>query len=127
MKAGDTFVSADRSLESHVWVVVSDPDVDPHRVVIANMTTYTIDREAACVLHPGDHPLVRHETCVNYRRAQVATNDGLDRLVARGSLRLRQPVSAEVLDRIREGAARARWIEDACWQVLEQQGLLDSQ
>ena len=91
------------------------------------MTTYTIDREAACVLHPGDHPLVRHETCVNYRRAQVATNDGLDRLVARGSLRLRQPVSAEVLDRIREGAARARWIEDACWQVLEQQGLLDSQ
>ena len=29
MKAGDTFYIRDREVDTHLWVVISDPDRDP--------------------------------------------------------------------------------------------------
>jgi hypothetical protein len=41
MKAGDTFriPALGTSLDSHLWVVISDPSVDPQHVLIVNFTT----------------------------------------------------------------------------------------
>jgi hypothetical protein len=51
MDAGDTF----RFGLGHLYIVISDPHLDPESVVIVNMTT---DRggDQSCVLLPGDHP-----------------------------------------------------------------------
>ncbi len=34
MKAGDAFYIRDRSVDTHLWVVISDPQRDPRRVTI---------------------------------------------------------------------------------------------
>ena len=44
MKAGDTFLPLLRN--THLWVILSDPDLDSERIVLVNLTTYTIDEES---------------------------------------------------------------------------------
>jgi hypothetical protein len=60
MKAGDTFYISDRGVDTHLWVVISDPDRDAERVVLVSMTTYEGYKEAVCLLDVGDHPRVSH-------------------------------------------------------------------
>jgi hypothetical protein len=40
VKAGDTFYVGDRSVDTHLWVVISDPEKDAERVVTVSVTTY---------------------------------------------------------------------------------------
>jgi hypothetical protein len=40
MKAGDSFFIRDRSVDSHLWVIVSNPEIDPAKVVMVSITTY---------------------------------------------------------------------------------------
>jgi len=47
VKAGDTFIieQPGTSLDSHLWMVISDPNVDPHEVVLLNFTTWRADKD----------------------------------------------------------------------------------
>lgn len=121
MEAGDTFKYG---RGTHLWVVVSDPRVDPANVLIVNMTT---DRgiDPSCILNPGDHPFVNHRTCMRYDMARLETNAELDRHVASNVIRLQERVSAEILERIRQGAAATDRIAFGCKQVLIDQGLIE--
>lgn len=121
MEAGDTFRYG---RTTHLWVVVSDPNLDPLRVVIINMTTDRgIDR--SCILNPGDHPFVAHSTCMLYSMARIVTNAELEQHVSSNAVKLQERVSAEVLERIRQGAAVTDQIPFGCKQVLIDQGLIE--
>ena len=48
MKAGDAFYIRDRSVDTHLWVVISDPQRDPARVIMVSVTTFE-DYKAGCV------------------------------------------------------------------------------
>lgn len=116
LRAGDTFQFANRALESHLWIIISDPENHPpDRVLIANLTSWRSDKEGVCVLRRGDHPFVKKKTVVNYRASKLA----------RGALVPRHRVRAEVLQRIREGAALSRMIPLENLQLLKDQGLVE--
>ena len=53
--------------ERHLWVVLTDPDGDPPRVAIVNLTTPKsgIQEDETVVLEVGDHSFVKHKTIVN--------------------------------------------------------------
>jgi hypothetical protein len=55
------------------------------------------------VLAVGDHPFVKHDTSVNYGAATRWTEETLDELMKRGTGHPREPVSAELLERMRAG------------------------
>jgi hypothetical protein len=76
MRAEDTFRIPEpgTSLDSHLWVVIADPTIDPQRVLIVNFTTRHNDSDNACILQGGEHSLVNHETCVNYASAKVVSD-----------------------------------------------------
>ena len=98
MEAGDTFKYGQRG--GHLWVVVSNPTASPAHVLIVNMTTDRgIDR--SCILNVGDHPFVEHTTCIRYDMARIVANDELERFVASNTIQLNEPVSADILERIR--------------------------
>ena len=121
MEAGDTFRYG---RTAHLWVVVSDPRIDPVRVVIINMTT---DRglDRSCLLQLGDHPFIEHPTCMRYDMARIVTNADLERHVSSSAIRFQDPVSKDVLGRIRQGAAATEQIPFGCKQVLVEQGLIE--
>jgi hypothetical protein len=59
MKAGDTcrIAQPGTSSDSHLWVVISDPAIDPQRVLIVNFTTRRKDSDPACIFQRGRAPV----------------------------------------------------------------------
>jgi hypothetical protein len=86
MKAGDTFTLKDKSADSHLWVIVSDPAVDAERVLFVSMTSYDLTKEKVCLLDFGDHPFVKRRTCIAYDFAKVAPLQALVTLRDQGHL-----------------------------------------
>jgi hypothetical protein len=50
VKAGDAFFLTDRVVDTHLWVVISDPAKDAERVVLVSVTTYERYKESVCLL-----------------------------------------------------------------------------
>ena len=107
----------------HLWVVLSDPALDRKQVVIANMTSDGLDQ--SCVLDVGDHVRIEHRTVMRYDMARIVSDAELENLVASGTIVLHEPVSVEVLNRIRIGAAITDKIPFGCKEVLINQSLIE--
>jgi hypothetical protein len=93
--------------------------------LIVNLTSWRHDREQACILHSGDHPFVTHDTCINYRQSRLVAPEQLQQAFARGALTGDAPVGADVLQRIREGAAQSKLIPLQNLDLLKRQGLVE--
>jgi hypothetical protein len=101
VNAGDTFRPADRTADIHLWVVISDPSIDPDRILIVSMTTYKPYKEDACLLDRGDHRSISHPTCIAYGLAKMRPLADFQTLIDSNLLIPDDPVTPEVLDRIR--------------------------
>lgn len=127
MKAGDTFriPQAGTSLDSHLWVVISDPAKDSKEILIVNFTTLRADSDAACVLAAGEHPFVKHATCVSYRGGKVVSEADIQALMRAGLVQSHAATSAAILQRIRDGAANSTRMSLEHAEILSKQGLID--
>ncbi len=125
MKAGDTFTLKDKAVDSHLWVIVSEPAIDAERVLFVSMTSYDVTKEKVCLLDVGDHPFIKHRTCIAYDFAKVAPLKVLLALRDQGLLSMVQPVSEELLERIRLGISLSRRINVEYVVLMIDQALLD--
>ena len=122
MNAGDSFIPA--RFDNHLWVIISEPSLDKQNVVIVNFTPYDGVEEETCTLDVGDHRFVRHKTVVRYRDAKSVPCSHLQNLEKARMLRRHDPLSAEVLQRVREGASRSDFLPERCRKILDDQGLI---
>src|SRR5438132_6013464 len=125
MDAGATFL-VPGVVDPHLWIVLSDPRIDRENVLIVNLTTVTRLKEQACIIERGEHPWVTHRTCVNYQDAKVVSLEKLYRLKDSGHLRLQDPLSATLLQRVRYTAALSVRIAFDKREILVKQGLIDA-
>lgn len=99
MKLGNTFLS------QHLWVVISLPWPDDESVVLVSFTTRRKDSDTNCLIQPGEHPWVKHETVVEYEKARI-----FDLAMQRDLIKLtstspsHKDVSLGLLARIQQGA-----------------------
>jgi hypothetical protein len=125
MKAGDTFFLWDRAADIHLWVVFTDTDTYPDAVLIVSLTTYTVDQEDACIIDAGEHTFVTYKTCVAYGRTKKTSRQALCALRDGGRIIMKDPVSPEIVNRIRQGASRSRRIPREFIEIMGNQDLLD--
>ena len=125
MEAGDTFYLPDKAADGHLWIVISDPAKNPDRVLLVSMTSYDVDKEDVCLIDAGEHPKVKHKTCICYKPARATSLENLRRLRDTGYLAMQEPVSAELLQRIRRGVSLSRRIDLEHIELMEEQELLD--
>jgi hypothetical protein len=111
--------------EGHLWIVISDPAKNPDRVLLVSMTSYGVDKEDVCLIAAGEHPKVKHKTCICYKPARATTLENLRRLRDTGYLAMQEPVSAGLLQRIRRGVSSSRRIDLEHIELMEEQELLD--
>ncbi len=123
MVAVDTFIRKDA--DAHLWIVLSDPSIDPEKVLIVNLTTLDARKEQICVLNRGDHPWIKHETCVNFADSIITTLAKLNAARAGGALQMRAPLSPGLLKKIREAVLDSERIPMDNADVLIEQGLID--
>jgi hypothetical protein len=89
------------------------------------MTSYDVTKENVCLIDAGEHPHVKHKTCISYKPARQTSVENLDRLRNAGYLKMQAPVSPELLERIRRGVSLSRRISLEHIDLMEAQGLLD--
>ena len=78
MRAGDTFYLQHRAADGHLWVIISDPDQNPDRVLFASMTSYDVDKETVCLIQAGEHPRVSHLACNSYQQIRSSSLETLN-------------------------------------------------
>ena len=104
---------------------ISDPEKNPDRVLLVSMTSYDVGKEDVCLIDVGEHPRVKHKTRISYKPARQTSLEDLDRLRDSQYLRMQEPVSPEILHRIRRGASLSRRIDLEHLELMEEQELLD--
>jgi hypothetical protein len=124
MKAGDTILIDEpgTSYDSHLWMVISDPE-QADQCLIVNFTSWRADEDQACVVEVGEHPYIKHKTCVKFRGAKLVPIAKLEECLDSGRLVPQTPLSATLLAKIRAAVPDSR-ISIAYAQVLIDQGLV---
>jgi hypothetical protein len=118
MQPGDTFLLPGQ--DDHLWLVISDAD-SAGRVIVVCLLSWQPQYDQACVLNSGDHPFIKHATCVQYVTARLVPLATLEAKERDGSLRPKAPLGGDLLSRIQAGAA-AGDINTECYAVLRGQG-----
>lgn len=96
MNQGDTFLITDGT-DDHLWVIISDPALDPDNVVAVMLVSWQQQYDQACILYSGDHPFVKHPTCVQFPAAMVTTVSVLQQKISQNKVKVRASCSDELL------------------------------
>jgi hypothetical protein len=122
VNAGDTFFLVDPY--NHLYIVCSDPAIDPDHVVLVNFTTFKPKEEDCCIVKPGEHPFIRQRSCIRYKDARAPSVNELEVLVEKSLMSPREPVSEDLLARIRSGASKSEYLPEEFRRILEEQSLI---
>lgn len=126
MNYGDTFFIKQNGqlFDSHLWVVISDPNVDAEAIVVVSLTTWDRDKDQSCILMPGYHSFIHHKTCVSYRDAKIISARFYQRNLELGLIIPSDPASDDMVDEIIRGAGATRFIPLGCREILARQDLI---
>ena len=91
----------------HLYLVLSDPASPDDSVVAVMLRTAKSFTDDTVVLHPGDHPFIRHPTAVQYSTAECFRVKRLIKAIQQGQCHLKEDMSEELLDRVRDGLLRS--------------------
>jgi hypothetical protein len=94
MHAGDIFLIPD--YDDHLWAIISDPAIDAQNVVMVLFVTRSELYADTCILRVGDHPFIKHDTCVQYPGAKVVSDCRLEELRREGKLRMKARLNENV-------------------------------
>ena len=127
MEAGMTFflVEDHETVDSHLWVVLSDPHRFPDQVVIVSVTTLKDYKDQACTLKRGVHPCITHASCIAYNMAKVVTLEKLLQCKDAGLIVPQEPVSPALLERIRNRAGDSTLMAPDVADILIEQGIIN--
>ena len=122
MDAGATFLLV--AVDIHLWKIISDPLIDPENVLIVNLTSLTPDKDQSYILRQGDHPWIKHDTCVNYQDSQITTLKKLNAARDAKALILNEPLDPVVLKKIRDDSWKSARMPLEHADILINQGLI---
>jgi len=102
LNQGDTFLTGDEQDDTlHLWIILTPPSEG--EVVTVSVTTKRRRSETLVQLHAGDHPFIVHDSVIAYGYARIRTVEEIERAIATGAAKLREPVTPELLARVRNG------------------------
>ncbi len=122
--AGDTFINKPvPHAPTHLWVVISDMNQSVDEIVIVNLTTYKDNGDNTCLLDKGDHPFVKHQTCISYRDARIVSLSKLNELENKEMITRQEALKDNILERVRAGAVGSLFTPLKILKILEDQNL----
>ena len=126
MKQRDCFFTKKtHAVPSHLWVVVSDPDVDGENVLIVNLTDANGHHDHSCVLDATDHPgVITKRSCVAYQFANLTSIEKLTDASNAGLLSHKAAFSEAAFQKILDGAQESDELKNAHRVILRQQFLI---
>ena len=115
-KAGDTFQgNVIEKSNRHLHIVLSDPYMSKKGevVVLTFMSSYNGEsktEEDSCILEEGEHPDVDHRSYLVYNDCVEIPVVKLDEKLQSGAIKIRTPLSKELLVRAIDGLVASRFV-----------------
>ncbi len=107
----------------HIHVVISKTDqID---IVVVNFTTCRQFSDESCIILPGEHECAPHKTCIAYQYAKKMPVAQLARMIERGDVDPRRPVSRDLLARIWDGAQKTPHLPIGLKRMLQEQNIIE--
>ena len=100
--AGSTILIIDRP-KPHLWIVLTDPTPHPGHVLVVMVVTQKPHSDTTTVLRAGNHPFIKHDSCVNYSTARTMSVTSIERLLKDGDAQLKSPLAPQLLTVVRQG------------------------
>jgi len=123
MRAGDTFRLRNVA-DKHTWVIVSDPDQDAGRVLCVAFTSWSVNKDPACIVEVEEFSILTNRSCIDYFDVKIASVAALTAGAAKGLIQQRAPVPPELLARIRHGFNVSRDVPFEHIEFLIRQNLI---
>jgi hypothetical protein len=102
LNCGDTFYAGDtEDDEPHLSIIITPPSEG--EVVTVTVTTRRHKSETLVLLKVGDHPFIKHESVISFFYSRVRSVDDIEAAIQSGAATVREPVTPELLKRIRRG------------------------
>ncbi len=126
--AGNTFLlRAPNQTKWHLNVVVCGPDGNPPKILTVQFNSWTPYGDQTLVLHIGDHPFIKHDTCVSYDLSYLLDVSNLDKLEKINQIRNEadrdfrrcENVSDDLLQILREGMSQSDLIPNEILQEFK--------
>ena len=114
LKCGGTFLipKTGKAIE-HLWIIITEIDSRTNKAVCVNVTTARSHSDTTCVLMPGDHQFVTHDSVVNYSDAREMPIDIVEQALASKTRQFvcvpHDPCDAAILARIQQGLIDSRY------------------
>lgn len=119
----DTFlipsITADGLDKKHLHVALTDP-VDPDnriaQILLVGIASIRPDEppgyDKTCVLKPGDHPFIKHDSYVVYGKAVIIELRDLYRNLANGTITPKEIMRADIFARVAAGVETSRMTQN---------------
>jgi len=91
------------SIAYHLFIVITDPDKDRNYLIVPVVTLKNDWQDKSCTLKKGDHPFIKHESCINYAKAKKLNYTEIYNGIQKGIFIKKEDVSPEVLKKIQDG------------------------
>lgn len=123
---GDTFLLAERKINSHFYIIISDPNQNSEQVVLVNFTSWGPQKDQSCIVEVAAHPYVTRRSCVRYGNEHFKLAQ-YEQFLNSGRLLRQDPVNSDLLRRILVGAAVSPFLSLGNRQILVEQRLIDNE
>jgi hypothetical protein len=105
----------------HLWFVITDP-ARSARVVLANISSRPCPSGEVLELKRGEHPFIAHPSFLRFAEVRVVDVQGLERLLANGTLRDSRDLSPDLLQRIRRAVGNSNVVPIEATRLLRAEG-----
>lgn len=87
--------------KEHLWFVLTDPDSE-NQFLAVNLTAFELFKDSTVVL-TGGHPFISKKSVIQYSDARLFSVSDMDMMIRTSRAGQREPCSAELLKRLRDG------------------------
>lgn len=125
MNLGDTFrFSSVIDEHQHLWVIISDPQMDAEQVLIVSFTTWASYKDQTCIVFGSEHDDLSHRSCVAYNYAMARPLSALLSAESVAHLNRKSAAHPELVRKIQDGAARSTQLARGLREILVKQGFI---
>lgn len=121
--AGGTLFIASGPTGDHLFVIAFEPRIiqgygsSEHVLIVPFGTVYPGGRhDSACVVQPGEHSFIAHESHMDYRHSRIESAVHIRDRIGDGTFKVHDPVTEPLLLRIQQGLSLStrvsRFIKD---------------
>lgn len=101
----------------HLYILIAAEE-RTNKGLIVNITTSKDGCDKSCVVMPGEHSFLNHESVINYADSKIVAISSLEEALSKGAITPHDPVNPKLLKRIRDNGLKSPAIPLKCLNFL---------